>query len=147
MKNVTFPPMARGGRSDWTKSCQKIKKIRISHKVWTPSVRFSQKMWPNLARDCQCWGNRTGLSSLLAGWTGPTSHLHLACWQWAWIVVLKNQERRLPPHTGISCKILPLLSYLPVSTPGEEKAQERGRGEVVWQKKSFLYTPKFSAPD
>lgn len=61
------------------------------------------------------------------------------------MVVLNNQERGLPPHTGISCKILPLLSLLPVSTPGEETAQERGKGEVS-DKKNPSHPPQNFQP-
>ena len=140
MKNTTFSPvclqaleLAMGGRSDWVRSWGKKKKKKRNtyqrHMVWMPSIRRCNQILQGIAN---AYGNRTDFSSLSA----QSAHLHLACLQWTWIVVLNNQEDSI---LGTSCRILLPLSLLPVSTPEDKNSTGKREGRSVWPK---VFSPR-----
>lgn len=138
MKNTTFSPvclqaleLAMGGRSDWVRSWGKKKKRHTyqRHMVWMPSIRRCNQILQGIAN---AYGNRTDFSSLSA----QSAHLHLACLQWTWIVVLNNQEDSI---LGTSCRILLSLSLLPVSTPEDKNSTGKREGRSVWPK---VFSPR-----
>lgn len=147
MKNITFPPMAMGSRSDWTKSCKKIIKIRIR-------VTRCERHQSGLARRCDqilqgiANAEETGQIELTVSrvnWSYQSSSLSLLTMSLNGSVE-QPRKRTATSHWDILQNSTSPITPASFNTRGRNSTRKR-EGRSEWQKKSFSSTPKFSAPD